>query len=517
MITRVLSAAAALCLLSAPALADGYPRSGRAIDALHPASNYADVASGRPLALGIMRARANGFVPSPLIQDYANGVLQKLLRGLPLPASFQPQVRVLAAPEFSALCTPDGTIVITIGLLEQLDNEDELAFVLGHEVAHAIYRHHEKDWYKKSQYFAVVNGAAVQQIADAALVAGVASGSDIARGLTIARHLSTLTSKVLAPQMSRDQEDQADALGFDLMVRAGYDSEAALAVMDKLALQEEEAEAAARAAKEAARENNRGAGHSSSSGGGLFGGSSGGLLGGVGNIMGAVNNAMSGNWTDVAIFAFGAAVDNMSDEAVSHHPAPERVKLLSSYQFTQYRDTLPAQPTPLPWAEGTRDKNGIAMTAVLAHYAAAENAAAYLADPRQGSAESARSEVTRSSTAPTSDHAYTQYVASVYWDKNGSKPQSEAALQRAANGPEASWEIYSRLIDYHTARDDWSGALKLMDQAVIRFEDSPVLLPKHIQLLVGAGRASEANALLPKCKSYDIDELTDACKKALNA
>ena len=75
---------------------------------------------------------------------------------------------MLAAPEFSALCTPDGTIIITIGLLEQLDNEDELAFVLGHEVSHAIYRHHEKDWYKKSQYFAVVNGAAVQGIADVA-------------------------------------------------------------------------------------------------------------------------------------------------------------------------------------------------------------------------------------------------------------------------------------------------------------------------------------------------------------
>lgn len=506
---KLLSGIAALCLLATPALADGYPRNGRAIDQLHPAANYADVGAGRPLALGIMRARANGFVPSPLIQAYANGVLQKLLRGVALPASFQPQVRVLAAPEFSALCTPDGTIVITIGLLEQLDNEDQLAFVLGHEVAHAIYRHHEKDWYKKSQYFAVVNGAAVQNLADAALITGAASGSDIARGLTIARHLSTLTSKVLAPQMSRNQEDEADALGFDLMVRAGYASEAAMSVMDKLALQEEEAEAAARAAKAAARERSGRGGRSggSSSGGGLFGG--------LGGVMGAVGNAMSGNWTDVAIFAFGAAVDNMSEEAVAHHPAPERLKLLATYQFKQYRDTLPVAVTPLPWAEGNKAKDGIAMTAVLAHYAAAENAAAYLADANQGTAESARSEVTRSSTAPTADHAYTQYVASVYWDKNGSKAQSEAALQRAANGPEASWEIYSRLIDYHTARGDWSGALRLMDQAVVRFEDSPVLLPKHIQILVGAGRESEARGLLPKCKSYDIDELEDACKKAL--
>ena len=153
------------------------------------------------------------------------------------------------------------------------------------------------------------------------------------------------------------------------------------------------------------------------------------------------------------------------------------------------------------------------MTALLAHYAAAENAAAYIADPRQGSPDSARSEVTRSSTPPTADHAYTQFVAYEYYDKNNQKPLSEAALQRAVNGPEASWEVYSRLIDLHIARNDWIGAQKLMDQAVVRFEDSPVLLPKHIQILAGEGDFGGASALLPKCKSYDIKELYDCLQE----
>jgi hypothetical protein len=39
-----------------------------------------------------------------------------------------------------------------------------------------------------------------------------------------------------------------------------------------------------------------------------------------------------------------------------------------------------------------------------------------------------------------------------------------------------------------------------------------VLLPKR-QLYRLEGRGSDAQALVPKCKSYDIDELTDACKK----
>ena len=67
------------------------------------------------------------------------------------------------------------------------------------------------------------------------------------------------------------------------------------------------------------------------------------------------------------------------------------------------------------------------------------------------------------------------------------------------------------------ARADYAGAEALMDQAVVQFEDSPVLLPKRIQILHALGRRADAAALLPKCKSYDIDELTDQCKKALKA
>jgi predicted Zn-dependent protease len=494
---------AALLLLSNAAFANGYPSSGRAIDKLHPAADYSDLAPGRPLALGIMRARAQGFVPSPLLEAYANRVLAKLLKGITLPPSFQPQIRVLASPDFQALCTPDGTIVLTVGLLEHLDSEDQLAFILGHEVSHAIYRHHEKDWAKKSQYYAVMNGAAVQQIADAATIAG-ANGGDVARGLDVAIHLSRLSAHVLGPQMSKNQEDEADALGFDLMVKAGYNPDAASQVMDKLAVQEEEAARAAKAAKDA----QHASGH----------GSSGGSSFSLGNIMGAMNNAMSGNWKDLAIFAFDAAVDNMSDEAVSHHPAPERKKLVGDYAFKQYRDTLPVAPTPLPWAAPTKkDKDGLAMQAVLQHYEAAEDAAAYIADPTQGTDAKARADVTRSSTVPTTDHAYTQYVAYEYYDKAGQKPQSEAALMRAANGPEASWEVYSHLIDIYMARNDFAGALRLMDQAVAKFDDSPVLLPKHIQIYAAQGDFGSARGLLPKCKSYDIDELYDACKKAAQA
>jgi predicted Zn-dependent protease len=501
----------ALMMLSSSAVAsmfdsNGYPAKGRAIDTFRPASDYSDALKGRPLALGIMRTRGQGFVPSPELHTYVRGVMMRLLAGVSLPPSFQPDVRILATPEFAGECTPDGTMIVTVGLLEQLETEDELAFVIGHELSHAILRHQTPDWAKKSQYFAVVHGSAVDVVAQGAQSAlGGQAGANVMRGLDVARHLAKLSANVLMPQMSKAQEDQADALGFDLLMKAGYDPEAPLAVMDKLAQQEAEAAAAAAAAKQAAQKES--------------GDSSGGVMDKLGGGLGMLGTIAAGGRpstdqvADLAIFAFDKAVDNMAEDATTHHPATERANLLSAYLFRSYRDAAPAAPTPLPWAAESKSPLKPHLIALFSHYTDAENAAAYVADARQGNAAAAQAQVTRATAAPTVDHAYTNFVAAEYYDGRGQERLSEAALARAAAGPEPSWEVYSRLADVYIARNDYAQAQTLMDQAVMRFEDSPVLLPKRIRLYRLQGRDGESRALLPKCKSYGIDELTDACKK----
>ena len=83
-------------------------------------------------------------------------------------------------------------------------------------------------------------------------------------------------------------------------------------------------------------------------------------------------------------------------------------------------------------------------------------------------------------------------------------PLSDAALQKAVKGPEPSWEVYARLIDRYVAQNDYAHAQALMGEAVTRFDNSPVLLPKRIAILHGMGNDSEAEALLPQCRGYDI-------------
>jgi Zn-dependent protease with chaperone function len=486
---------------------NGYPRHGRAIDALKPASDYSDVVKNRPLAISIMRTRGQGFVPSPELHAYVQGVMMRLLRGVSLPASFRPEVHILATPEFEGECTPDGTLIVSVGLLELLETEDELAFVMGHELAHAIYRHTQHDWYKKAQFYAVVNGAAIDTVAQGAQAAlGGHAGQNVLRGIDVAQHLAKLSSNVLMPQMAKEDEDAADALGFDLMVKAGYDPEAPLAVMDKLAAQEAEAAAAAAAARQAAQQDKGSGGDS-----GVMG-----KLGGGVNILGQLATGQrpsTDQITDLAIFAFDSAVDSMADDATTHHPAKEREDLLSAYLYSAYRDTAPISPTPLPWAPDSKSPLKPKLVALLGHYTDAENAAAWIADANQGTESGAQADIGRAIAAPTGGHAYTEYVAAEFYDGWNKPKLSEAALVRAANGPEPSWEIYSRLLDVYIGRQDYRDAQALMDRAVVRFEDSPVLLPKRIALLRLEGRGADAQALLPKCKSYDIDELTDACKK----
>lgn len=511
--TALISLTAALLLSSTAGAglfdSNGYPSHGRAIDALKPASDYSDVLKGRPLALGIMRTRGQGFVPSAELHTYARGVMLRLLAGVKLPPSFQPDVHILATPEFAGECTPDGTLIITVGLLEQLETEDELAFVMGHELAHAIYRHQQHDWYKKAQFYAVVHGTAIDVVAQGAQASlGGHAGANVMRGLDVAQHLAKLSSNVLMPQMAKEDEDAADALGFDLLVKAGYDPEAPLAVMDKLAQQEAEAAAAAAAAKQSSQNDKSSGGDS---GGGLMG-----KLGGGLNIVGQLASGQRPNTdqiTDIAIYAFDSAVDSMADDATTHHPAKERADLLSAYLFNAYRDAAPVSPTPLPWAPDSKSPLKPRLVALLAHYTDAENASAYIADASQGTSAGAQAQIARATAAPTVDHAYTDFVAAEYYDGRRQPQLSEAALTRAANGPEPSWEIYSKLLDVYISRHDYVRAQALMDRAVIRFEDSPVLLPKRIQLYRLQGRSADAQALVPKCKSYDIDELTDACKK----
>ena len=122
----------------------------------------------------------------------------------------------------NAYAFPGGSIAATRGILLSLDNEAELAALLGHELGHVNARHTAERMSKGMVIQTVVGGLAV--------LAGTQSS-----GLgELAGTLGMVGAGALLASYSRDNERQADELGMEYMVRAGYDPKGMIGLMDML-------------------------------------------------------------------------------------------------------------------------------------------------------------------------------------------------------------------------------------------------------------------------------------------
>jgi predicted Zn-dependent protease len=133
------------------------------------------------------------------------------------------EVNVLTSPEVNAWCMPGGKIAVYTGMIDKLQiTDDELAAVMGHEIAHAL-REHGRE-------------RASQQVAAGAGASLLGAAADIFFG---AGELGTQAAEVgsqvgfLLPY-SRLHETEADRMGVELAARAGYDPRAAITLWQKM-------------------------------------------------------------------------------------------------------------------------------------------------------------------------------------------------------------------------------------------------------------------------------------------
>lgn len=132
----------------------------------------------------------------------------------------------------NAWSLPGGKIAIYKGLLDTLDDDAEVAAVLGHEAAHATLRHAAKKIARATP--AIAPFAIVSNTVD-----GV-TGTTIGRA-TVGSVGAAGTQLILSPY-SRKSELEADAEGARFMARAGYDPIAAIAVWQRLAMVRDDAD-----------------------------------------------------------------------------------------------------------------------------------------------------------------------------------------------------------------------------------------------------------------------------------
>ena len=131
---------------------------------------------------------------------------------------------VLSSQEINAWCMPGGKIAVYTGLIEKLNlNDNELAAVMGHEIAHAL-REHGRE---KAGQAAGMNVAT--SIGGALL--GAYFGFDSSLGQTA---LDAVGELAFMRPNSRGMEQEADRIGIELAARAGYDPYAAITLWEKM-------------------------------------------------------------------------------------------------------------------------------------------------------------------------------------------------------------------------------------------------------------------------------------------
>ncbi len=131
---------------------------------------------------------------------------------------WQWDVNLIGSSQLNAFCMPGGKIVFYLGILAKLQlSDDEVAMIMGHEVAHALLEHaRERMGKTMATRGAIEVGAALFGLGG------------------LGRTAADMGGQLLTLQFSRSDESEADALGLLLAARAGYDPRAGITLWQKM-------------------------------------------------------------------------------------------------------------------------------------------------------------------------------------------------------------------------------------------------------------------------------------------
>lgn len=129
------------------------------------------------------------------------------------------RLTLIDAPTLNASCAPGGKITFYTGIIEQLNlTDDEIAAIMGHEIAHALREHGRER---------VSQAVAQNVLVNIAMALAGPYGSAVSAANQVAQYAIVLPN-------SRENESEADAIGLELAARAGYNPMGAISVWQKM-------------------------------------------------------------------------------------------------------------------------------------------------------------------------------------------------------------------------------------------------------------------------------------------
>lgn len=427
-----------------------------------------------------------GVVSNDALSGYLNGIVKKLLAASPIPDC---SVTVYVTPHDAAqaVALSDGGILVAIGFLRNLKNEDEVAALLAHELSHVLRNHHASDAFVESQdgflrglEAANASGGMLlgmvdpnlQQAADAAVSVGDA--------------MYNISESMIAPAWTVNQEDSADLLGTDLLVAAGYNPRAMAAVMDIIEAQEENA-----AAVEAQRDE-------------LY----------KKRVEGSLVSAFV--QTDVnSIASIVGSLATVTSTLVSgidtktHRPAAERKSVVTAYIKKFHRKQRRRAFVTEAW---TAQLNGGASGTMFSRYRKA--ATARRAVFGGGDLNTALRDANASVAGAFSSHAYPRIAQSEVRLKKGERDAAIASLESAMARPGAPWQVYRSYADLQLAGGKKREAVEAILKADEKFGKPMGIAPYAIEVFHSLKDPEMVAVYMERCEATGSRSHIKICKNA---
>lgn len=162
-------------------------------------------------------------VDDPALTKYVTCIADNILAAVPGVDRQDWEVAVFESDDENAFALPGGKIGVYSGMMGVAETQDQLAAVIGHEVAHVIAEHGNE---RVSTSFAADTGLQLASV--------LASGSSSGDSQTLMSLLGLGTQVGVLLPFSRAQEEEADLIGLDYMAAAGFEPEASVALWQNM-------------------------------------------------------------------------------------------------------------------------------------------------------------------------------------------------------------------------------------------------------------------------------------------
>ena len=187
--------------------------------------------------IGIALARRE--YSDQLVGAYLNSLGQSMVPE-EVDASVSFSFRVLYEIRPNAMALPDGRIYVTTGMLSMVENEAELAFVLGHEIAHVTEEHVLDQWRRirtterRNKIIGTAAGIGLGGLIGGKKGGGAGATAGATLGAAIGFGIASVANAVMRAKFSREQEKEADLIGAELAMARGFDPDGGRALFQNL-------------------------------------------------------------------------------------------------------------------------------------------------------------------------------------------------------------------------------------------------------------------------------------------